>query len=246
MPDVSSQSETLDLRGTCTTVTSEGMATWTFTVEAVSVETTVDSGGKLKYDSRKDKSCVKGFVRYAAIKGVTFTATVGPDGAIQSCSLEGWPESCDIKVDKSTTVKNSAADLFHPPTPPREWLELLFHTAPGQGKAWKRKLTFGNHEELEIRADGTETVSGDSCVRMKLDTADQPKDAPDRIPREAYKSGKISWSKTAGSALKVDIKGGIVAEKCVLGAAGHMRWEVTCLKRGFDPEVAKAAGQPAK
>lgn len=246
MPDLSSQSEAIDLKGTCTSVAADGVASWTFTVDAVSVETTVESGGKLKFDSRKDKECVKGFVRYAAIKGVTFTATVGADGAVLSCSLEAWPKECNIKIDKSTTVKNSAANLFHDPTSPREWLELIFNTAPGKGKEWKRTLHIGNQEELDMRADGAETISGDSCARVKLETADQPKDAANRIPREAFKSGKVSYSKAAGCALKVDLKGGIVAEKSVLGVASQARWEVSCLKRGFDPEVAKKAAQPAK
>ena len=177
MPDLSSQSETIDLKGTCTSVAADGTAAWTFSVEAVAVETTVDSGGKLKFESKKDKECVKGLVRYAAIKGVTFTATVGADGAIKSISIESWPTTCDIKIDKSTTVKNSAANQFHDPTSAREWLELIFNTGPGKGKEWKRTLYFGNQEEVDMKSDGAETVSGDKCARIKLDTADQPKDA---------------------------------------------------------------------
>jgi len=246
MPDLSSQSEAIDLKGTCTSVAADGTAAWTFSVEAVSVETTVDSGGKLKFDTKKDKECVKGLVRYAAIKGVTFTASVGADGAILSCSLEAWPKTCDIKIEKSTTVKNSAANLFHDPTLPREWLELIFHTAPGKGKEWKRTLYIGNQEELDMRADGAETVSGDNCARVKLETADQPKDAANKIPREAFKSGKVSYSQVAHCALKVDIKGGVVAEKSVLGVASQARWEVTCLKKGFDPAAAKAAEKAPK
>ncbi|MEK7466142.1 MAG: hypothetical protein AAB074_01900 [Planctomycetota bacterium] len=246
MPDLSSQSETIDLKGTCTSVAADGTASWTFTVEGVSVETTVDSGGKLKFDSKKDKECVKGLVRYAAIKGVTFTATVGADGGIKSCSLEAWPKTCDIKIDKSTTVKNSAANLFHDPTSAREWLELIFHTGPGKGKEWKRTLYFGNQEEVDMKSDGAETVSGDKCARIKLDTADQPRDAANKIPREAFKSGKVSYSTAAGCALKVDIKGGIVADKSVLGVSSQARWEIECLKRGFDAEVAKAAERAQK
>jgi len=139
-----------------------------------------------------------------------------------------------------------AADLFHDPTSPRVWLELIFRTGPGKGKEWKRTLHLGNDEELDMRTDGFEQVSGDNCARVKLDTADQPKNAVNKIPREAFKSGKSSFSTAAGCAFKVDIKGGIIAEKSVLNVASQARWEVSCLKHGFDPDVAKAAGQPAK
>jgi hypothetical protein len=246
MPDISTQSESIDLKGTCTSVAADGSTTWSFSVEHVALDTTVQSGGHLKFDSARDKECPQGFVRYAAIKGVTFTATVSADGTIQSCSLEDWPRTCDIKIAKCTTVKDSAANLFHDPTSPRVWLDLIFHTAPGKGKEWKRTLNVGNGEELDVRMDGAETVSGDACVRMKMETADQPKDAPNRIPREAFKSGKVSWSKTAGCALKADLRGGVVADKCVLGVAAQAKWELVCLKKGFDAEAAKGATPPAK
>ncbi len=104
----------------------------------------------------------------------------------------------------------------------------------------------GNGEELDVRMDGSETVSGDSCVRMKMETADQPKDAANKIPREAFKSGKVSFSKAAGCALKVDLRGGVVAEKSVLGVAAQVKWEVECLKKGFDAEAARGAKAPVK
>lgn len=243
MPDTTTQSESIDLKGTCTAVAADGATTWSFVVERVSIDTSIPSGGHLKYDSTKDKECPEGFVRFAALKGATFTATIGADGAIQNCSAEGWPKTCNIKVEKVTTVKNSAANLFHDPTGPREWLELIFHTAPGKGKEWKRTLNVGNGEELDVRADGAEQVSGENCARLKLETADQPKDAPNKLPREVFKSGKVSWSRSLGCALKVDLRGGVVAEKSPIGVISQVRWGVEFLKRGFDAEAAKGAAK---
>lgn len=238
MPDVTTQSESLEIKGTCTS-SADGKSTWTFTVEAVTVETTVDSGGKLKFDSRKDKEVPEGWLRYAAIKGVTFTATFDSEGAIQSCSIEDWPKTCDMKVGKYTRIKNSAASEFHDPTGPRAWLELIFHTGPGKGKEWKRTLHIGNAEEVDMKLDGQEQVSGEGCVKVKVDTADQPKDAPNRIPREMFKSGKVAFWRAGGCALKVDIKGGIQKSKCSFGVDAQARWEVNCVKKGVDPAAAK-------
>jgi len=236
MPAQSTQVESLTVKGTCT-ATADGKSTWTFTVEQVEVDTTADSGGHSKYDSAKDKECVSGFVRYAAVKGVTFTATVDTEGTIQKCSIEDWPKTCDVKIEKGTKVRNSAADLMPDPTPPRHWLELIFHTAPAKTASWKRTLHLGMEEELEMKTDGAEQVSGDNCTKVKLETADQPKESA--IPRELFKSGKVSFSRVAGCALKVDIRGGIAAEKSTIGVAGQKRWEVSCEKRGFDAEAAK-------
>src|ERR1043166_8860885 len=98
MPSQTTQSESLTIKGTCTTATPEGKTDVTFTVEQVCADSTAESGGHVKYDSAKDKECVSGLVRYAAIKGVTFTASVLQDGTIEKCSLESWPAKCDIKI----------------------------------------------------------------------------------------------------------------------------------------------------
>lgn len=236
MPDTTTQGESLRIKGTCT-ASGEGKSMWTFTVEQVEVETTADSGGKAKYDSAKDKTCLSGLVKYAALKGVTFTATVGPEGEIQKCSLEDWPKTCDVKIEKGTTVKNSAADLMPDPTGPRVWLELVFHTAPAKANSWKRTLHLVPDEELDMKADGSEQVEGDACAKLKLDTADPPKGSGKEIPREQFKSGKVSFSRAAGCALKVDLKGGVAAAGSKIGVAGVRRWEVECEKRGFDAKA---------
>ena len=94
-----------------------------------------------------------------------------------------------------------------------------------------------------MKADGSEQVEGDACAKVKVDTADPAKGSGKEIPREQFKSGKLAFSRVAGCALKVDLKGGVAAKDSKIGVAGVRRWEIGCEKRGFD---AKAAGTPPK
>ena len=245
MPSQTTQSESLNIKGTCTSVASDGRVTWSFVVEQVVADSTAETGGHVKYDSAKDKDCVSGLVRYPAIKGVTFTAVITSDGTIDSCSIESWPAKCDIKVEKGTKIKNEAADWMKDPSPPRTWLELIFRTGPAKTATWKRTLHLGYDEEMDMRADGGESVAGANCAKVKLETADQAKDAAVKIPREQFKAGRSAFNVAAGCAFKVDLHGGVMADKTKLDMPGQARWELEMVKRGFDADAAKAAGQPA-
>ncbi|NUN49021.1 MAG: hypothetical protein HUU15_09360 [Candidatus Brocadiae bacterium] len=260
------QWENVTFKVTVLNVGDDGAARMEFIVESVHIETRFDSSGDhADWDSKKSRETdIIGYKQYQAILGHKFEAVIAADGAIRELKNAAWPvlDVSGMKETKKNERAERAAKATHPPTPISAWLNLVFSSAPEAGGAWKRTLSIPQEEQLDARADGTETIGKYPCAKSKLKSAEKErglKPGDVKAPANAdvakvaeamiqavQKKGDVWFSRQHGCLVKMELEA--AAEQSGAGRStthATMKWGVELKSRGFTELTPGGTGEPA-
>jgi len=246
------QWETLVLKGTVLSIGDDGAAKIEFRVESVRVETRFDSSGDhAEWDSTKDKETdIVGYKRYQAIVGCKFTAIINGDGSIRELKDADWPkvDTSSAKPEEKNKREERAAGATHDPTPISAWLNLIFCATPTGEAVSKRTLKIPQEENLDLKANGSETVNKFACEKTKMVSSDKergvaPKDLEIRqgngvqeiaaaLVRACQKKGESWFSRAAGCMVKVELEGATEQSSARDIIRTCFKWDISLKDRG--------------